>query len=215
MPLLAALLLGTALPSPAAAQADKARAAPAEAKARLAQWQGDPKAHAVALKAGARVAAVCAHCHGEGGVSSKPEVPNLAGQNALYLLEQMAQFAEGRRRNEFMEGMIRAMSTDERASAVLYYAAQAVPPRPAADAARVARGAELYARNCFRCHGADGHGNAQIARLAGQQGPYVVETLKRYRAGQGPRVNPLMADATRLLGDADIEAVAAFVGSMR
>ena len=142
------------------AQSGKPRATASEAQARLEQLQADPKARAAALKAGASVAAVCANCHGDSGVSSKPEVPNLAGQNAQYLMEQMRQFAEGQRRNEFMEAMIKAMSADERAAAVLFYASRPVPPRPAADAARAARGAELYARNCFRCHGADGHGNA-------------------------------------------------------
>ncbi len=212
--LLAALLVGVPMPE-AVAQAERSRAAPTDPKARLAQMQADPKSLQAALKQGGRVAAVCANCHGEGGVSAKPEVPNLAGQNPVYLLEQMRQFAEGQRRNEFMEAMIKAMSTEERAGAVLYYAAQSVPPRPAADATQAARGADLYARNCFRCHGTDGRGNAELARLAGQQGLYVVETLKRYRTGTGPRVNPLMADATRLLSDADIAALAAFVGTMR
>lgn len=207
-------LLGVALAGMALAQSDRPRAMPAELPARLAQVQGDPKALAAALKGGARVAAVCANCHGDNGVSSKPEVPNLAGQNPAYLLEQMRQFAEGRRRNEFMEGMIKAMNADERVAAVLFYAAQAVPPRPAADAALAARGREQYTRNCFRCHGADGHGHAQLARLAGQQGPYVVATLQRYRSGGGPRVNALMADATRLLSDADIAALAEHIGSM-
>lgn len=212
--LLAGLLIGAAPPE-VAAQAERGRAPQADPKARLAQMQADPKALQAALRQGSRVAAVCANCHGEGGVSVKPEVPNLAGQNPVYLLEQMRQFAEGQRRNEFMEAMIKAMNSDERASAVLFYAAQTVPPRPATDAAQAARGGDLYARNCFRCHGAEGHGNAEIARLAGQQGVYVVDTLKRYRTGTGPRVNPLMADATRLLSDADIAALAAFVGTLR
>jgi cytochrome c553 len=30
----------------------------------------------------------------------------------------------------------------------------------------------------------------------------------------GPRINPLMADATRLLSDSDIEALAAYIATM-
>jgi cytochrome c553 len=51
---------------------------------------------------GRKAAAVCAYCHGDGGNSVKPDVPNLAGQNTAYLLEQIQQFSDGRRRNEFM-----------------------------------------------------------------------------------------------------------------
>lgn len=204
-----------ALISTAAAQAERPRAVVSDLTARLEQVQADPKALQSALKTGSRLsAAVCANCHGERGVSAQPEVPNLAGQNAAYLAEQLRQFAEGQRRNEFMEGMIKAMGADERIGIVLHYASMTMPPRPAMDPALAARGREQYARNCFRCHGNDGHGNAQMARLAGQQGRYVVSTIKRYRVDKGPRVNPLMADATRLLSDEDIEALAAYIGSM-
>ena len=44
-----------------------------------------------------KVAAFCANCHGEGGNSVKPDVPNLAGQNTAYLLDQVRQFSDGRR----------------------------------------------------------------------------------------------------------------------
>lgn len=210
-----AVCIGIALAGAATcAVAQAPRAAVADLKPRLERTQADPKALEAALKAGRQVAAVCAHCHGESGVSIQPETPNLAGQNAAYLAEQMRLFAEGRRRNDFMEGMIRAMNADERVSVVLFYAAQNVPPRAPRDPALAARGRDTYDRNCFRCHGSDGRGNAQIARLAGQQAPYVAATLRRYRSGTGPRVNALMSEATRLLTDPEIEAVAAFVGTL-
>ena len=37
-------------------------------------------------------AAVCTACHGVNGNSSNPEWPNLAGQNAAYMREQLAMF---------------------------------------------------------------------------------------------------------------------------
>jgi cytochrome c553 len=39
-------------------------------------------------------------------------------------------------------------------------------------------------------------------------------TLKRYRTGVGVRTDPLMAASTKLMSDADIEAVVAYVSSM-
>lgn len=164
---------------------------------------------------GRKAAAVCANCHGEGGTSTQPNTPNLAAQNPAYLLEQMSQFADGRRKNEFMQGMIKAMKVDERAGVAMYYAAQKLVLSAPVASAQVEQGKALYGRNCFRCHGADGLGSEAFARIAGQQAAYVEQTLKRYRTGTGPRVNDLMAANTKLLSDNDIQALAAYVASMR
>ena len=57
--------------------------------------------------------------------------------------------------------------------------------------------------------------SSQYARIAGQQRDYLRISLKRYRDGKGPRIDPLMAANTRGMSDADIEAVVAYVSSMR
>lgn len=197
------------------AQADnKARSAAADPTARLAEARADPKLSANLVKTGQKVAAFCANCHGDGGNSGKPEVPNLAGQNPAYLLEQSRLFAEGRRRDAFMEGLFKALSVDEKVGVVLYFAAQPVAPRPTARAELRASGEAVYSKTCFRCHAADGRGNEKIARIAGQQPGYLDLTLKRYRAASGVRVDPLMVEQARLLSDAQIEALVAYVAAM-
>lgn len=209
------LALSMAWAMPASAQPARARAsAGVDLDARLREAQANPTLEQTLLKTGRRVAAVCAHCHGEGGSSVKPDIPNLAGQNPAYLLEQLRQFADGRRRNEFMEGMIRAMDSDEKVGMVLFYTSQPVVPRTAGNAALIAAGHDYFSKVCFRCHGTDGRGNTLIPRIAGQQAGYLRLTLQRYRAGTGVRVEPLMAASTRLMTDADIDAVAAYVASM-
>lgn len=210
------VLLAALAALPALAQPDRSRAPDADVAARLAQIQADPRARQAAMKTGREVAAVCANCHGDSGVSVKPEVPNLAAQNATYLAEQMRQFAAGRRHKEFMERMGRAMNVEERASTALFYAAQAVPARAGEDPVRVARGRDLYRRLCAECHGKTGRGNAELARLAGQQSVYVVDSMRRYRdAGSGgPRLDASMVRNSRGLADADLDALAAFIGTM-
>lgn len=207
----AALLLAM----PAFAQGAKARGADVDLAARLHEVQSDPKQSEAAYKLGRRVAAVCANCHGEGGNSVKPDIPNLAGQNAAYVLEQVRQFTVGKRRNEFMEGMIKAMNAEEKVGVVLYYTQQEVVHKPATDPALAARGKAYYDRICFRCHGEQGRGSEQFARVAGQQPEYLKLTLKRYRDGSGARIDPLMAANTRGMSDADIAAVVAYVTSMK
>ena len=158
--------------------------------------------------------AVCANCHGDGGQSVKPEIPNLAGQNPTYLIDQLRQFADGRRRFAFMEGMIKAMSSDEKVGIVLFYSSKKVTPKPAANAVVAAKGKDYFNKVCWRCHGEDGRGNERFARLAGQQPEYLRTTLKHYRAGTGGRVEPLMSASTRLMSDADIDGVVTYIGSM-
>jgi len=143
-------------------------AADVDLAARLKEVQLDPKLQESLLKTGQRVAAVCANCHGEGGNSSKPDIPNLAGQNPSYLVEQLRQFADGQRRYEFMEGMIKAMSRDEKIGAVLFYASQKVTHKPAANATLAAKGKDYFNKICWRCHAEDGRGNEKFARIAGQ-----------------------------------------------
>lgn len=207
-----ALFAGLAWQPAAMAQAGRSKV---DIDTRFQQAMADPKLADDLYKVGRKVSAVCANCHGDGGNSTKPSVPNLAGQNPAYLLEQVRQFADGRRRYEFMEGMIRAMNSDEKIGMVLFYAAQPVTPKPAADAALLAKGQEIFGKNCFRCHGDMGRGNDQIARIAGQQTDYLRSTLKRYRDGPNTRANSIMTPNTKLLTDADIESLVAYVSSMQ
>lgn len=200
---------------PVVAQQAKARAtANVDLDARFKEAQTSAPLADHLYKVGRKVAAVCAHCHGEGGTSIKPSIPNLAGQNPAYLLEQMRQFADGRRRNEFMEGMIRAMNSDEKIGMVLFYAAQPVAHQTTASPALTAKGQAYFEKTCFRCHGAAGRGNEQIARIAGQQPDYLRMTLHRYREDTGARTGSIMTPNTRQMSDADIEAVVAYVSSM-
>lgn len=198
------------------AQADSAKvsANAGSMNDRLAQAKADPKLAGALSKTGQKVAGFCANCHGPGGNSISPDVPNLAGQNPVYLLLQMRKFADGTRQNEFMQGMIKALNVNERVGVALYYSGQNPPRRPASNPALAARGREVFGKNCFRCHAKDGGGGDNFARVAGQQPGYLKSTLLRYRSGVGVRVDPLMAANTKLLTDSDIEALVAYVSSM-
>jgi cytochrome c553 len=171
---------------------------------------------AKAIERGARLIGFCANCHGANGNSTAPEIPNLAGQNAAYLEEQMRRFVDGRRKDPFMAGLIKAMNATERADAIAYLSAQTMQPSvPRAPAAQIAEGQSYFGKVCFRCHGEKAMGDASVPRLAGQQPGYVVKSLKRYRDGTGERLEPVMAANTKLMTDAQIQAVAAYLASLR
>ena len=212
--LLAALFICIAA-RPALAQSARARAtANVDLAARLQEVQADPKLKVTLLNTGRKVAAVCDNCHGESGNSPKPDVPNLAGQNTEYLLEQLRRYALGLRTDIFMEGMIKAMTSDEKVGMALFYAKQSVTYKSNTNSALAARGHELYDKGCTRCHDDNGLGDEKVARIAGQQPDYLRFALTRYRTGTGARLNERMAINVKKLTDADVEAVIAFIVSM-
>jgi len=182
----------------------------------LRNVQANPALEQAAVKRGAKLAAFCANCHGTNGNSTHPDTPNLAGQHPVYLLGQTLKFADGRRRYEWMEGLIKAMKPDELVAVALFYARQPVTTRVSrASDALLAQGKAYFEKVCFRCHGADGRGTETYARLAGQQESYVALTLRRYRNGDGTRTAPEMTTSTKMMDDHTIRAVAAYVASLK
>jgi cytochrome c553 len=212
--ILSTVALSTVITTTCWAQTTKAPVPVTPLSLRLKEAEADPKLAENLHRIGRKVAAVCANCHGEGGNSVKPDIPNLAGQNPVYLLEQMRKFSDGTRRFEFMEGMIKAMSIDEKVGITLFYSAQKVIPQPVTDVALTNKGKSYFNKICFRCHGDNGLGNEQFARLAGQQTAYLKTTIMRYRNGDGIRNDPLMAANTKTMTDSDIDAVVAYVSSL-
>jgi cytochrome c553 len=187
---------------------------PAALQERLKVIASDPVALRGAIDAGKKVTFFCANCHGDDGISKTPEVPNLAGQNPAYLLEQIRKFGAGERKDPFMQGLIKVLKDEERVQIATYYASATVPPSRA-DAAQAARGKELFAKLCVRCHGEQARGNELYPRLAGQKLPYLQTSITRYRDGTGIRNNQLMSIATATLKNEDILAVANYLTQLR
>jgi cytochrome c553 len=209
------LMVATFIALPAVGQST---AAPAQIdlNARLKEVEGNPGRLDAMYKVGRKVAAFCANCHGDGGNSIKPDVPNLAGQNAYYLLAQLREFSSTQRKsNEFKKRLVNVMSPEEKVGMVVFYASQAVTLKPSSDAALAKRGGELYAKRCAECHEQDGRGTREYSRIAGQQPVYLTQSLKGYRDGTGPRLDREMVDKVKPLNDADIAAIVAFVSSMK
>lgn len=60
--------------------------------------------------AGKAKAAACGACHGPLGISVTPDAPNLAGQPAMYLVEQLKAYKSGKRKHEVMTLMAKPLS---------------------------------------------------------------------------------------------------------
>ena len=84
-----------------------------------------PLVHAADIDAGrAKVAAVCAACHGPNGVSVSDAIPNLAAQRAAYLAGQLKALKDGTRKNAVMNAIAAQLSADDMANVAAYFAAQ-------------------------------------------------------------------------------------------
>jgi cytochrome c553 len=123
------------------------------------------------------------------GNSANPEWPNLAGQNAAYVREQLGMFKARKRINEIMFPIVKDMTEQDFADVAAFFAAQ-TPSGLVADPSYWKAGEKLYksgdvARNipaCTACHGPAGQGNAGAGypALRAQHSVYTVKQLQDY-----------------------------------
>ena len=90
--------------------------------------QGAPMAGDTVTSGGAargkEKAVVCAACHGEAGISSAPNWPNLAGQHRDYQQYAISRYRDKARQDPVMQGQVAALSDEDIADLAAYYAAQ-------------------------------------------------------------------------------------------
>lgn len=84
---------------------------------------GDP------AKGRAKIGA-CAACHGENGIGTLPENPNLAGQKEGYLLSAMRAYRDGSRPHATMRAMLGPLKEQDLRNIAAYYASlNPCPPK--------------------------------------------------------------------------------------
>lgn len=173
-------------------------------------------------KAGAKLSATCAACHGADGNSSNPAWPKIAGQGAPYLYEQLKEFKNGERNNAIMAGQAAGLSDQDMRDVAVYFSQQQTKPG-VADENLAERGGSIYHGGipeqkipaCSGCHGPSGLGQppAKFPRLSGQHAAYISAQLKDYRDGKraGSRNGQIMTDIAAKLSDDDIKALSSYV----
>ena len=87
----------------------------------LALLAGASLAHAQDAAAGKAKATACAMCHGPLGIATAPETPNLAGQPASYIAEQLKAYRGGARRHEIMSLMAKPLSDADIANLAAWF----------------------------------------------------------------------------------------------
>jgi cytochrome c553 len=64
----------------------------------------------------------CAPCHGIDGIAKEADVPHLAGQNLVYLYNQLQAFRSGKRPHKEMRYMARHLTEPEMEALAAYFA---------------------------------------------------------------------------------------------
>ena len=193
----------------------------------------DPFAHGSA-ETGALKAATCSACHGPSGNSDSPQWPNLAGQSAVYIAEQLQLFRAGVRTDVNMVKMAAPLTDADIDSIAVYFQSQ-TPHGGEADPGNWRTGEKLFrfgdpARSipaCTACHGPLGRGNllADYPALRAQHAEYLVKQLNDFAsgaryAGAKPgaptsRNGAIMAAIAKLLTPEDVRDVASYIQGMR
>lgn len=171
----------------------------------------------------AKATTVCAACHVADGSRGMPTYPILQGQHPEYLVKQLTEFKEGKRKNPIMNGMAGALTPEDMRNVAAFYATKKAKDGVAKSPELVAAGERIYRGGiakksvpaCAGCHSPNGAGiPAQYPRLAGQHGDYIKAQLTAFR--QGDRTNNVqMSSIAANLSDKEIEALADYIAGLR
>ena len=169
----------------------------------------------------------CTACHGPAGNSSNALWPNIAGQNAPYILSQLKAFKDGSRQDPLMSGQAMMLSDEDMADLAVYYESQHAAAQSVKDPASVNRGEALYRGGdsdagvaaCIACHGPTGNGNpaAKYPALRGQHADYTAKQLRDYKSGTrvSDGTTRVMRDIAERLSEDDIAALSSYVQGLR
>jgi cytochrome c553 len=170
---------------------------------------------------------MCGECHGLDGAGNRIKFPRLAGQKPSYIVKQLHNFREGRRKNDGGQMQKTATEIEEKdiPRVAEWFAKQTAPwPKPTIDAEPdLTRARKLSLSGvdgldaCLSCHSAAALGLLDrpivAPRIAGQYDYYIAKQLIDYRDGRRSESGPdqIMTKIARRLSDADIIGLAVFL----
>jgi cytochrome c553 len=172
-------------------------------------------------------ALTCTACHGPEGNSANAAWPNIAGQNAPYLLAQLQAFKSGTRSDPLMASQAMLLADEDMADLAVYFESLPAAAQAVKDPGSIDRGEALYRGGniekgisaCLSCHGPTGDGNpaAKYPALRGQHADYTAKQLRDYASGARASVGKtnVMRDIATRLSETDIAALASYVQGLR
>lgn len=152
------------------------------------------------------LAKACVTCHGQKGISTDENFPNLAGQKQGYLSQEIKAFRDGKRDNPQMLPFVNLLSDDEITQLSIYFSQQKNDAKASETYNKAGENVRAY---CVSCHGMKGITVTQLwPNLAGQQAKYLQKQLHAFKSGE--RQSPIMEVIAQELTDTQIDAVAEY-----
>jgi cytochrome c553 len=172
----------------------------------------------------------CKTCHGLSGQGYRGyfPMPRLAGQQPLYIENQLRAFIEHRRKNQIMANVAHVLSPSMLSALAHHFRGLNPPPLDGGARGAMGLGKHIYEEGlpesnvpaCSACHGPDAKGQDQIPRLAGQLPDYFYNKLINWTAERGqnrsmPDSSAVMGPTSHNLTKSQIAALAAYVSGLR
>jgi cytochrome c553 len=161
-------------------------------------------------------AAVCSACHGANGIPISKDIPVIWGQHAGYIFVELRDFQTGARKNDMMAPIVKDLTHADMLALGEYFDAKPWPdlnqPRAPANVTADAQGIAASGQ-CPQCHLGGYLGASTTPRLAGQSTDYLRHTMEDFHTGTRGN-NPWMAALLKTDTDADINALAKYLGGL-
>ena len=165
----------------------------------------------------------CSLCHGREGESASAIYPRLAAQHPDYLVKQLKDFRDGRRKSDTMSEMAKDLTNDEFSSLAAWFSTRKAAIRASGDAELAAVGRYTFVKGnsfsgvpaCASCHGSNGHGTHQLPRIAGQHPAYLETQLKEFVKRERNNDNAVMHSVASKLTELEIRAVSVYLGGLQ
>ena len=167
---------------------------------------------------------VCSSCHGFHGRNNSSSFPNLAGQQKQFLVTELEAMRDHKRADPhvqtYMWGMTAQLTNAKIEAIANYYSRQTPAAGTPSNSPLVAAGRTIFDDGipakgvpaCQACHGPRAEGNGPFPRLAGQHPEYIERELAEFASGA--RTNEIMHHNAKNLTSQEIEAVAAYLGTL-
>jgi len=203
------------------AQAPAASAPASAAAAKSAAAPADPKS----LEA---KTAMCMGCHGilryQTNFPEVYKVPMIFGQSAKYIASALNAYKKGDRKHPTMRSIATSLSDQDIQDMANYFGSHGKDDAaPLPDKLSKEPGAEVNAllqkAACVSCHGPNLSKpiDPSYPKIAGQYPDYLFVALKAYKVENNPAVgrnNPIMGAIAKQFSNAELKALANYVGSL-
>lgn len=163
----------------------------------------------------------CSLCHGMDGESASAVFPRLAAQHPDYMIKQLKDFRDGRRKGTMNE-MAADLKDEEIVGLAGYFGGKKAAAKQPGDVDLAAVGKYIYEKGnrfsgvpaCASCHGPTAHGTQQLPRLAGQHPQYLETQLKEFNTRDRTNDNAIMHAVASKLTELEIRAVSVYMAGL-